>query len=71
MRKKKSVLGVVFATLGVIFVLGLAGLCIWTEVKHDKPVWTYIKDEIQEDEKQAEDEVVVEDETGTTAVIKF
>ena len=75
MRKKKSVLGVIFGFLGVVFVLALAGLCIWTEVEHDKPVWTYIKDEIQEnkDEKQqAEDEVVIEDENGeTTAVIRF
>ena len=57
----------------IALLLFLGGMCVWTEAKYDKPIWNYIKDEIQEnkDNKQAEDEIVVEDENGTTAVIKF
>lgn len=64
------------AVIGILCLFALGGFCIWTEAKHDKPFWTFIKDEIQEskDEKQAndvDDEVIIEENGEATAVIKL
>ena len=62
----------VFAAIGVALLLFLGGFCIWTEAKHDMPIWEYVQDKF-DNEKQAED-VTAENEDGTveaTAKIEF
>lgn len=60
--------------IGLLIVLGIVaisyvGFGVWTEAKHDKSAYQYIKDEIQEyKDKKAEDNIV-EDET--TVVINY
>lgn len=68
---KKFLIGLFITSV----VSGVVGFCVWTEAKHDKSAYQYIKDEIQEakdDKKQ--DEVKIENEDGSveaTAMIKF
>lgn len=75
MKKFMKGLGIfILATLGVVTV-SYVGFGVWTEAKHDKSAYQYIKDEIQEakdDKKQ--DEVKTESEDGSveaTAMINF
>ena len=58
---------IILAVLTVAYV----GFGIWTEQKHDKSVIEYVQDKLKDD-KQVEDEVVVETEDETaTAVINW